>query len=111
MGEAAALISALCWAGASVAMARLSVRYGGAMLTGLRFLIASPLVIVLAYATGELGQITHASPWVVLAMVASAGIGYGLGDTTYIRAMPRIGLRISANVTLRQRMESSCTAG
>jgi len=100
VGEAAALISAFCWAGSSVIMARLGVRYGGAVLTGLRFLIAAPFVLLLGLFSGELHQLGEVSPWVWVAMIASAGIGYGIGDTTYVRAMPRIGLqRMSPTVT------------
>ncbi|MFA7248474.1 MAG: DMT family transporter [Dehalococcoidia bacterium] len=101
MGEAAALISALCWAGTSVALARLGTRYGSAVLSGLRFLIASPFVIALLFVTGNAGQLRHAEASAVLAMVASAAIGYGIGDTLYIRSLPRVGL---------QRMSPSATA-
>ena len=100
MGEAAALASALCWAGTSVALARLGTRYGGAVLSGLRFLIATPFVIALLFATGNAGQLRDASASTIVAMVASASIGYGIGDTLYVRAMPHIGLqRMSPSVT------------
>lgn len=101
MGEAAALASALCWAGTSVGMARLSTRYGGAVLSGARFLIASPFVLALLLLTGGVEEL-QAAPWsVLLAIVASACIGYGIGDTTYVRALPRVGL---------QRMSPTATA-
>ena len=101
MGEAAALVSALCWAGTSVALARLGTRYGGAVLSGLRFLIASPFVIALLFLTGNAGQLRDAPAGVIFAMVASACIGYGIGDTLYVRALPRVGL---------QRMSPTATA-
>lgn len=101
MGEAAALASALCWAGTSVGMARLSSRYGGAVLSGARFLIASPFVLALLLLTGGVDEL-RAAPWsVLLAIVASACIGYGIGDTTYVRALPLVGL---------QRMSPTATA-
>jgi len=101
VGEAAALVSAFCWAGTSVALARLGTRYGGAVLSGLRFLIASPFVIALLFLTGRDSELA-AAPWAsILAMILSAGIGYGIGDTMYVRALPRIGL---------QRMSPSATA-
>ena len=49
MGEAAALVSALCWAGTSVVLARLGTRYNGAILSGLRFLVGAPFVIALLF--------------------------------------------------------------
>jgi drug/metabolite transporter (DMT)-like permease len=93
VGELAALASALCWAGTSVGMAQLSVRYRGAVLSGLRFLIASPCIIALALITGSLAGIGQA-PWTAIAaVVGSAVIGYGIGDTTYVAALPRVGLQ------------------
>ena len=74
-------------------MARLSTRYGGAMLSGLRFLIASPFVLVLMVATGGLGDLQRSTPGAVAAIVVSAGVGYGIGDTVYVRALPRVGLQ------------------
>lgn len=101
MGEAAALASALCWAGTSVGMARLSARYGGAVLSGMRFLIASPFVIALLLVTGGVEELRSAPAPVLLAIIASACIGYGIGDTMYVRALPRVGL---------QRMSPTATA-
>ena len=100
VGEAAALASALCWAGTSVALARLGTRYGSAVISGLRFLIATPFVIALLFATGNAGQLREASGSTIVAMIASACIGYGVGDTLYVLALPRIGLqRVSPAVT------------
>ncbi len=99
MGEAAALASALCWAGTSVGMARLSARYGGAVLSSLRFLIASPLVIALMLVTGSGSQLTEAAPRTLGLIALSACIGYGIGDTAYIQALPRVGLQRMAPTT------------
>ena len=100
MGEAAALASAACWAVTSVVMARLSVRYGGAVISGMRFLIASPFVIALMFLNGSAGQLTEASWITIAAIVASACIGYGVGDTMYVRSLPLVGLqRLSPTAT------------
>jgi len=74
-------------------MARLSLRYGGAMLSGLRFLIASPFVIALMLITGGLNDLERSTMGTVTAIVLSACIGYGIGDTVYVRALPRVGLQ------------------
>jgi len=99
VGEAAALVSAICWAGTSVGMARLSGRYGGAVLSGLRFLIASPIVIALMLLAGGASQLGDAAPRTIGAIVLSACIGYGLGDTLYVQVLPKIGLQRMAPAT------------
>ncbi|MEI7926353.1 MAG: DMT family transporter [Chloroflexota bacterium] len=101
LGEIAALVSALCWAGTSVALARLGTKYGGAVLSGLRFLIASPFAIVLFFATDAVNQVRHA-PWIAIGAVLLSGVfNYLVGDTAYVRALPRVGL---------QRMSPTATA-
>ncbi len=99
MGEAAALLSALCWATTSVALARLGATYSGAMLSGLRFLIASPFVIALLVVTGGVAGILSGSWAPILIVVLSAGVNYGIGDTLYVGALPRIGLQRMAPTT------------
>lgn len=101
MGEAAALLSALCWAGTSVALARLGTRYGGAVLSGLRFLIAAPFAIVLFFATGGVEEVRAATSMAVVAVLVSSVFNYLIGDTIYVRSLPRVGL---------QRMSPTATA-
>ncbi len=74
-------------------MARLAENYSGAVLSALRFLIASPFVIALMLATGGLDDLARSAPITVAAIVLSACIGYGIGDTAYVRALPRVGLQ------------------
>ncbi len=93
MGEIAALLSALCWAGTSIAMARLASRYPAAILTGIQFATAAPILIALLVFTGHGREVIAAGMPTALAMVASGFIGYGLGDTTYIHALPRLGVQ------------------
>lgn len=100
MGEAAALLSAFCWAATSVGLARLGTKYNGAMLSGLRFLIASPVVIALLFIAGDANVLWYAPLTAILAVVASACMNYAIADTMYVRALPRIGLqRMSPPVT------------
>ncbi|MCC6236421.1 MAG: DMT family transporter [Dehalococcoidia bacterium] len=111
MGEAAALASALCWAATSVGMARLSLRYGGAVLSGLRFLIASPIVIALMLVTGGAQQLAEASPWTIAVIAFSACVGYGIGDTLYVQALPRVGLQRMAPTTTALFVALSASGG
>ncbi len=93
VGEAAALASALAWAGTSVGMAQLSTRYEGAVVSGLRFLIASPIVVALMLLTGGVGELSGAEPRTIAMVAFSACVGYGIGDTIFVQALPRIGLQ------------------
>ena len=100
MGEAAALLSAFCWASTAVGLTRLGMKYSGAMLSGLRFLIASPFVIALLFITGRADLLWYAPLTALAAVVGSACVNYAIGDTMYVRALPRIGLqRMSPPVT------------
>ncbi len=99
MGEAAALASALTWAGTSVALARLGSRYSAPILSMLRLLAATPFLVLVVILTGATPQLREASPGVLFAMVGSGLIGYGLGDTTYIRSLSGVGIQRMAPTT------------
>lgn len=92
VGELAALASAVGWAGSSTALARLGGRYDARVLSAIRLLVATPLLIVfLAAADGPMSFDAMSLP--ALAMIASGIVGYGIGDTTYIRAMAGAGVQ------------------
>ena len=93
LGEAAALLSALTWAATSIVMAGLAARYHAAVLTGIQFAVASVVLTVLLFATGHAVEVAEASSLTVLAMIAAGLVGYGIGDTTYVRALPRLGVQ------------------
>jgi len=99
MGEAAALASALTWAATSVTLARLGTRYPAPILSSLRLLAATPFLILLVVATGATSQLRDASWLVLMAMAGSGLVGYGLGDTTYIRSMGGVGMQRMAPPT------------
>ncbi|MGE3857666.1 MAG: DMT family transporter [Dehalococcoidia bacterium] len=100
MGEAAALLSALCWAGTSVALARLGAKYGGAVLSGLRFLIAAPIAVALFFVTGGTEDLRASTGLAVGAVLLSSVFNYLIGDTFYVRSLPRVGLqRMSPTTT------------
>ncbi|TAK73592.1 MAG: DMT family transporter [Dehalococcoidia bacterium] len=99
MGEAAALASALIWAGTSVTLARLGTRYPAPVLSSLRLLAATPFLLVLVVATGATTQLRGAPGLVLFAMAGSGLVGYGLGDTAYIRSMGGVGMQRMAPPT------------
>jgi len=93
LGELAALGSALTWAGTSVVLARLGARYPAPVLSALRMLLATPLVLAALFAAGGATELTRAGAAALAAMAASGLIGYGLGDTAYIRSLRHVGLQ------------------
>lgn len=99
IGEAAALASAVTWAVTSVVLARLSGRYEAPVLSSLRLLAATPFLLALVLMTGTASELREASWPVLFAMVASGLVGYGIGDTAYIRAMGRLGVQRMAPPT------------
>jgi drug/metabolite transporter (DMT)-like permease len=99
MGEAAALASAVTWAGTSVALARLGGRYSAPVLSSLRLLAATPFLLIMVLVTGSTSQLRDATPLVLIAMVGSGLIGYGVGDTAYIRSMAGVGMQRMAPTT------------
>jgi len=93
VGAVAALVSALLWAATSTALTALSARSSAVVLSGVRLGAATvciPLVVVLAGGTREF---TGATPAVVFALVASGVLGYGIGDTAYIRSLSLLGMQ------------------
>lgn len=93
LGELAALGSALTWAGTSVVLAHLGARYPAPVLSALRMLLATPLVLAALFAAGGATELTRAGAAALAAMAASGLIGYGLGDTAYIRSLRHVGLQ------------------
>ncbi len=112
MGELAALASAVGWAGTSTALARLGSRYDAPVLSALRLLAATPLLIVFLLMDGGFSTLNVAdAPAPVLAMVVSGLIGYGIGDTAYIRALGSVGIQRMAPTTTALWVAMSAVGG
>lgn len=97
VGEAAALASAVTWASTSIVLSRLGARYAAPVLSASRLLLATPLAMLFMLIAGR--GTAPVTPWAIGAMIASGVIGYGIGDTTYIRSMREIGLQRVAPTT------------
>jgi drug/metabolite transporter (DMT)-like permease len=93
VGELAALVAAGTWSATSVALTSLSARTSPVVLSALR-LTAGGLALLLVLAlSGQAGDVAAASGFTLLAMVGSGFVGYGLGDTLYIRALSLLGMQ------------------
>lgn len=93
MGEAAALLAALTWSATSVAMTHIGARTSPIVLSGLRLLTGSILLALAVLVFGQQGEVTSASAVTILSMVGSGTLGFGVGDTVYIRALGELGVQ------------------
>ncbi len=100
MGEAAALIAAFTWSATSVALTSLSARTSPVVLSGLRLAAATCLLPFILLASGQFGDIQDASALSIFSMVGSGLVGYGLGDTLYIRALSLVGMQRTFTITM-----------
>ncbi|MDA0269770.1 MAG: DMT family transporter [Chloroflexi bacterium] len=112
MGELAALASAVGWAGTSTALARLGGRYDAPVLSALRLLAATPLLIVFLMMDGGFATLgLDDAPIPVLIMVLSGLVGYGIGDTAYIRSLATVGIQRMAPTTTALWVAMSAVGG
>ncbi len=100
MGEIAGLIAAFTWSCTSVMLASLSARTSPVALSALRMgaaTIALPLVL---FVSGTASEIANAPLLTILGIAVSGFLGYGLGDTIYIRALNVLGMQITFPITM-----------
>ncbi|HEY8491964.1 MAG TPA: EamA family transporter [Dehalococcoidia bacterium] len=93
MGELAGLVAAFLWSLTSVLLTALSARTPPPALSALRLAIAAVTLAGAVLVTGRADAIWAAPPLTVLAMAGSGLIGYGVGDTAYIRALSLLGMQ------------------
>jgi drug/metabolite transporter (DMT)-like permease len=93
VGALAALVSALLWAATSTALTALSARSSAVVLSGVRLGAATLCIPVVVLLAGGRDEFTGASASVLFALIASGAIGYGVGDTAYIRSLSLLGMQ------------------
>lgn len=93
MGELAALIAAMTWSATSVALTSLTARTSPVVLSALRLSAATLVLPIILLASGQAGDIGDASFATMFAVTGSGLVGYGLGDTIYIRALGLLGMQ------------------
>jgi drug/metabolite transporter (DMT)-like permease len=93
MGELAALVAAMTWSATSVMLTSLTARTSPVVLSALRLGAATLVLPFILIASGQAGDIGDASWGALFAVVGSGLVGYGLGDTIYIRALGMLGMQ------------------
>lgn len=99
MGAAAALGSSAMWALTSVLLASQSARVRPLLMSGIRSLTASLVLIGLVVATGGLVQLSQMTFITGASMVASGVLGQAVGDTLYINALGFLGVTRTFPIT------------
>ena len=100
MGEIAALLAAMVWAGTSVALTSLSNRFSPVVLSGLRLGFGSFVVLIVLALSGQGEDLGEASGWTLTGVILSGFVGYGIGDTIYIAALKRLGMAVTFPITM-----------
>jgi drug/metabolite transporter (DMT)-like permease len=111
MGELAALVSAMTWSATSVALTSLSARTAPVVLSGLRLSIGGFFLLALLFASGHAGDVGAANGATILAMVGSGFVGYGFGDTMYIRALSMLGMQKTFPISMALYIGLTVVAG
>lgn len=93
VGELAALISAMVWAFTSVMLTSLTARTAPVVLSGLRLTLGSCALLVILFFSGQASDYQAATALGLLGVIGSGFIGYGFGDTLYIRVLGLLGMQ------------------
>ncbi len=99
MGAAAALASSALWAMTSVLLASQSGRLRPLMMSAVRSLTASLMLIGLLVATAGLVQLREMTLITGVSMMGSGIIGQAVGDTLYINALGHLGVSRTFPIT------------
>ena len=99
MGAAAALASSALWAFTSVLLASQSGRLRPLMMSAVRSLTASLMLIGLLVATAGLVQLREMTLVTGVSMMGSGIIGQAIGDTLYINALGHLGVSRTFPIT------------
>lgn len=92
MGAAAALASSALWALTSVLLASQSGRLRPVMMSAVRSLTASIVLIALLFASRSVGELGDMTAITGLSMAGSGIAGQAVGDTLYINALGHLGV-------------------
>jgi drug/metabolite transporter (DMT)-like permease len=100
MGEAAALVSALSWATAGVAVTSLSARLPAAALSALQMVVASVALLAVLMISDSASEFGEAGTLTLLGVAGSAVVGLTLADPIYVRALSIMGMQRTYPVTV-----------
>ena len=99
MGAAAALLSSATWALTSVLLASQSGRLTPLVMSAIRSITASMILIGMLIATSGLAQLEEMTLLTGLSMMGSGIMGQAIGDTLYINALGSLGVTRTFPIT------------
>jgi drug/metabolite transporter (DMT)-like permease len=100
MGEVAALLSALTWAGSNAMMGAQLARVPAVVVSAVRLLGGMLMLWILSAALRVAGQSEGLNLHHALALVGSAVVGLAAGDTLYFSGMRHIGLARATPISM-----------
>lgn len=92
LGVLVGLLCAASWAGGSILLKDLSKKLDPFTLNAPRALVGGLIILFLALATGQTQGYQQVTGDKLLLMIASIGVGGGIGDAFYISSISRIGV-------------------
>lgn len=100
LGELAAIASAATWAVTSLLLVEPARRAPSVGVSAIRLVGSLFFYLVLLVATGHAGDIAHLGGARLAGLLASAVLGFGLGDTLYIAGQHRAGVAIASPLSV-----------
>lgn len=100
LGELAAIASAATWAMTSLLLVEPARRAPSVGVSAIRLAGSLFFYLVVLFATGHAGDIAHIGGLRLAGLLASAVLGFGLGDTLYIAGQHRAGVAVASPLSV-----------
>jgi len=98
-GEALAIITALTWASATVLSAEALKKVDPIRSNAVKSFFSAALMLPIAFAAGEMSNLSEVSIQALLLVIAAAIIGFGVGDTLLFQSITIVGVSRAYTIT------------
>ena len=98
-GEALAIVTALTWASATVLSAEALKKVDPVRSNAVKSFFAAALILPIAFASGEMSNLSEVSILASLLVIAAAVIGFGIGDTLLFQSITIVGVSRAYTIT------------
>ena len=98
-GEVLAIMSAVTWASSTVLSAEALKKVDPIRSNAVKSFLSAVLMLPIAFAAGEMSNLSEVSIQAVLLVIAAAVIGFGIGDTLLFRSIMIVGVSRAYTIT------------
>lgn len=98
-GEALAIIAALTWASATVLSAEALKKVDSIRSNAVKSFFSAALMLPIAFASGEMSNLSEVSIQALLLVIGAAIIGFGIGDTLLFQSITIVGVSRAYTIT------------